>query len=379
MDDSVEITGPLPPIPIPWRRRWREFRMRWLPVVVFVALVGSVVIMWDLYVQPAAVLGEVESVHANLVSSVAGTVEALHVQRFQRVTNGQAVAVISVLDADQREAELAVIAADQALLKGRMDLDRARNLDAVSRLRLDLQGARREAGLAAARLQHAEAEFGRSERLFKDQLIAGGQGLDRNDYGHDVAVRDREMARAELAAAEANVAQLEADLRELEASGTVTVGSHDPLVEAAIVAQQRRFERLMKPVVLRSPINGFVSSILSRPGERITAGLPILVVSQERAEHIVGWVRQPVQVRPQPGDVVEVRRGQFGQRSVLAEVIRVGTQLEPITPTLLPPSANPNRVELGLPFLIRAPEELDLIPGETVELNLHVNAGRSGN
>ena len=51
----------LKPIPIPLKQRWHEFRVVYLPILTFVGLLAAIAHMWSLYVQPAAIVGEVES------------------------------------------------------------------------------------------------------------------------------------------------------------------------------------------------------------------------------------------------------------------------------------------------------------------------------
>ena len=77
---------------------------------------------------------------------------------------------------------------------------------------------------------------------------------------------------------------------------------------------------------------------------------------------------------------VEVRaRG--GQREVgVGEVLRVGSQLEPISASMLPrPAGNSmgsgsgsgsGPVETGLPVLVSLPSNLALYPGEVVDLRV---------
>src|SRR3954462_12287317 len=82
----------LTPIPIPPRQRWREFRIAYLPPLTFLLLVGVICWMWVNYVEPGGIIGEVETVHANIISTVAGTVRDLRVDQLQAVTNGEPLA-----------------------------------------------------------------------------------------------------------------------------------------------------------------------------------------------------------------------------------------------------------------------------------------------
>jgi multidrug resistance efflux pump len=363
-------------IPIPFRQRWRQFKVAYLPVFTFVALLGAIAWMWNQYVHPAAIVGEVEPIRANILSLLPGTIEQLRVGPLQAVTNGQELVTVAVMEPEVLNAELAAIEADLRLMKARMDLDKTRNLNAASQLRASLLTEKASLAIAQVRLQQAEGEFERVTRLFQEGLV--GKGIDlaaqnagaRNDFGYDVALRDRDALRAEVEDRGRIVAQLAKDLEQLEATGIVQVSPADAAVENAIKAQRERMQRLQRTVVLRSPLDGFVSVINHRPGANVTAGMPLLVVSANKSDRIIAWVRQPVSLRPRVGDLVEVRRNALGQSAAEATIIEVGSQLEPISPVLLSPSQNARRAEVGLPLVVRAPAVLDLIPGEAVTLYL---------
>ena len=155
----------LHPIPIPARQHWREFRVAYLPLVTFAALVGLIGWMWTQYVAPATIIGEVETVRANIISVVAGTVKELKVDRLETVAAGQELAVVTVRDPDQISAELAAAEADLRLMQARMDLDRARNLDAYSRLREQWLAEQLSLELAHIHLLQSEDEFQRASKL----------------------------------------------------------------------------------------------------------------------------------------------------------------------------------------------------------------------
>jgi hypothetical protein len=118
-----------------------------------------------------------------------------------------------------------------------------------------------------------------------------------------------------------------------------------------------------------------VSVVNHLAGEKVTAGQPILVVSAEKSDRIIAWVRQPVTTRPQVGDIVEVRRMRLGQRPFEATVVRVGKQLEQINPTAVTLNQTIERAEFGLPLIVEAANTLDLIPGEALQLRIIRHAG----
>lgn len=260
----------LTPIPIPRKQRWREFRVAYLPPLMFVALLGFICWMWVNYVSPSSIIGEVETVHASIVSTVAGVVQDLDVDLLQPVTNGQVLAVISGLDPDQLKAEMAAAESDLRLLKARMDIDKTRNLDSYSQLRITLLDEEFELDVARIRLQQAQQEFDRSRKLLDSQLIARGvtasPNTPRNDFGYEVAERDRDVLKSEVAARETAVAEVQRQLKDMESTGLVRVDPVDAVVEQAVGAQRERIAQLQKPLILHSPIDGFISDIKFRSG-----------------------------------------------------------------------------------------------------------------
>ncbi len=360
----------LKPIPIPPRQRLREFQVIYLPVVSFAVLLVVIGWMWVRYVSPATIVGEVETVRSKVITTVAGTLQELKVDRLSSVTNGQLLAIISVLDTNQIEAEAAAATADLQLMKARMDLDRVRNANGQAQLRAEVQLEQLSLEVARIHLVQAEGELQRTKKLYDDQLTARGAGAARNDFGYDVALRDRDTLRAEVAAREKTVAGLQADVERLQAAGAANVGAPDATIEQAILKQRERLDRLERAFELRSPIGGFVSVVDHLPGEKVMAGETIAVVSAEKSDRILAWVRQPVTIRPNPGDMVEVRRGVIGEPPFQAMIVKVGKQLEPINPTAVPLAATLQQAEFGLPLIVKAPDIVDLIPGEAVQMRV---------
>lgn len=359
------------PIPIPLREQWRYFRITYLPGVVFFILLLLTAWLWREYVMPPAIVGAVSPVRTTVISGTDGTLIEVKVRLLDQVTNGQILAVVSPVDSEQLRAELAAIEADIKLAGARLDLDKVRNLNSYSQLRLDLRTEQLALELAEIRLQQAQAELDRAQKLLEAGFISRGLGVTRNDFGYDVALRDRDTLAAEIRARRTNIAELEAALRKLEAAGATNVIPEDTVTEQAILALQNRLRQLMKPVTLCAPMNGFVSAQYAYPGQRVTANTPLLVISADRSTEIIAWVRQPTpETIPAPGDTVLVQRAAPGQPKFYATVVRVGHQLEQIYPEASPIPANMQRIEFGLPMLVKAPPDVPLFPGEPVQLKL---------
>src|SRR5262245_52016125 len=117
---------PLPKIPSPPAHRWREARVKVMPVLVFLVALTMVIVLWKDHVAAPTVVGEVEVIKADIKSEQIGTLADLHVKRFDVVTNGQLLANLVTTDDKALEASLAVIDADLKLMRTRMSLDQVR-------------------------------------------------------------------------------------------------------------------------------------------------------------------------------------------------------------------------------------------------------------
>src|ERR1041385_5287058 len=82
-------TEALPPIPTPPGQRWREFRIRAMPIMVFALVLLGLVATWSTFVQPVSVVGLVETNSIAVITTSAGLLTGLEVNRFDEVTNGQ--------------------------------------------------------------------------------------------------------------------------------------------------------------------------------------------------------------------------------------------------------------------------------------------------
>src|SRR5262249_37281090 len=148
--------SPLNPIPTPPAQRWREFRIRVLPILVFVCVVLSASVLWTNFVAPVAVIGQVEAIQAHITSIAPGTLAEVDVERFQRVAKDQVLGYVITADPALTEAALNEIAADLKLMEARMWVDKERNLDTYTSLHIDL--LKEQVALEQARVKLPLAE-----------------------------------------------------------------------------------------------------------------------------------------------------------------------------------------------------------------------------
>jgi multidrug resistance efflux pump len=162
------------------------------------------------------------------------------------------------------------------------------------------------------------------------------------------------------------VSELDKTVKQLEknVSGTNDFQS----VDAAIDAKKREMEELMKPSTLKAPINGQVTFVHHFPGEKIIRGTAIASVASPVSTNIIGYIRQPITVKPNLNEPVLVITRTQPRKVIKGKITQIGAQLESINPSLI--SVDANRFEWGLPILVDIEPGFPLIPGEYVTLSL---------
>ena len=363
------MSTPAAPIPIPIRQRWRDFRLRLVPPLVFAAAVVVLAFLWKDYVAAPTLTGQAEAVLLNVSSSKPGMLTQLAVNRFQSVRAGDALGQVLVTDPKILASSLAVIQAEIENLRVTMAPIAVQQRTSMNydHLLLDWMQDRSKLAMAKVNLQLASAEFHRMGELYKDKIVS--------ERVFEQAQAGEERLRKEVEELTTLVQEQERNTRALQPTNT---GAHDlasvseePL-HAAIAVQESKLrltEAELSPIILRAPADGMVSVILHRSGEAITAGDPIVSVSVLNPVRIIGYLRAPMPREPHLGMSVMVRTRGPHRESGLAKIVGIGTQLEPIAPALLP-ALKPATVELGLPIAVSLPLSLKIRGGELVDLTL---------
>src|SRR5688572_24727260 len=350
----------LPPIPTPSSQLWRQLRLQYLPVVIFVTGVAAATFLWTQWVAPPTLVGEAEAVRTELRARQSGLLAELNIDLLQPVTAGQTIGRVIVNDAKLVDASLAVIRAEIEMLRTTTDMN-------FERLRLDWMSKRVELVTLQSELHQAEATLARVIALHRIKLVT--------DEQYDEAKNARDAVDARLKALTDLIRRLEPGLQPVETDGHRTIPSAAAEgLQAAIKqkeAQLQLIEAQLSPLPLVAPIDGIVTQLYRRSGENVSSAEPILQISATRSERIVGFLRQPIPFEPQPGMEVEVRTRTFIRRVGTARVAQVGQQLEPISPTLLaamrlPVTSIPT--DVGLRLHVTPPDGLALRPGEQVDL-----------
>ncbi|MGH7945813.1 MAG: HlyD family secretion protein, partial [Opitutaceae bacterium] len=314
----------LPPIPTPSSQLWRQLRLQYLPVVIFAAGLAGAALLWTQWVAPPTLVGEAEAIRTELRAGQGGMLVELNTDMLQPVTAGQTLGRVVLTEPKVLAASLAVIRAEIEVLRTTTDMN-------FERLRLDWMSKRVELVALQSELHQAEATLARVTALHRIKLVT--------DEQFDQAKNARDAVEAQLTAHAELIKRLEPGLQTLETPGNRSMpaaaaeGLHAAINQKE--AQLRLIEAQLSPLPLIAPIDGVVTLLYRRSGEHVTSGEPVLQISSTRAERIIGFLRQPIPLEPQPGMEVEVRTRTYLRRIGRARVVQVGQLLEPISPTLL--------------------------------------------
>ena len=362
----MKSTAPSP-IPIPLAQRLHHARMQLLPALVFGAAVVTVALLWKDHVAAPTMVGQAEAVLANVSSPKPGVLAGLTVVRFQKVCAGDPLGHVLVADPKLLEASLAVIRSELDMLRASLQPIVAQQRNAVdyAQLRLDWMRQRAELASAKVNMQVAEAEFHRTDELFKSKITSQSE--------LDIARANYQALQQQVEELTKLVAEGERSFSNLQPSNAADISriSDEPM-RAAIAVQEARLrltEAELGPLLLRAPQDGVVTTIYHCSGEAVIAGQPIVTIASTTSPRIVGYLRAPFQAEPKPGDRVQVRSRNAHRDTGMAQIVEIGAQIEPV-PVVLQSTFRLAGAELALPVEISLPPNLTLRPGELVDLTL---------
>jgi multidrug resistance efflux pump len=352
-----------PPIPTPPALRWREFRVRVLPVLVFVAALGGAGYLWQHSLTSPALVGTVEVRSAQVTVPYAGKILQLNVNNFQVVTQGAPLAVL--VPSDPRAA-LAVVQSELDLLQAKLDpyLTQQRNETAYEQLRMNWLLQRVDLATARVNYELAHSELVRTQELHELKLVP--------DDLYDVALKTEQALAVEILERSNLVVTAETGIKSLKNLGAPQPETDpvQPLMATLKVEEQKLAQAAAEtePVTLVAPMDGAIS-IIRQGGENLSAGDPIMTITAVKPEHIISYLRQPIPFEPKVGMQMEVRTRTFQIQSGVARIENVGSQFEGITNALAIPRPGVP-VDLGLAIEISLPPGLKMRPGELVDLTL---------
>ncbi len=350
------------------RVRWSRLKIRWPWLVWLAAAVGALYLFLH-GAHTGGVIGFVEIVDHSLAPLEIGTITAVNVRIGDVVHQGDVLvemhtailnAEIAVEQSLQDEARATLAAQYETTLQ--MDRQFAAALAAAT---ATLDDQRIRAAQEAGELKVLGAELKRLDDLLAKRMIdaaavndvrARWSALQQSAGLYDGAIRRLE----------ARVAEVQSQQRlMLAAAGSATnAGARNFQIDVS----QHRLEALQARravCTLRAPVDSVVSEILQRPGETLTAGMPVIKLVEQQARRAIGFLPEMSAHDMRLGEEVTVERTYGLGRVFTARV----ESLEPAVRGL-PGQVNPlpGRTLRGRRVVFELTGSNDLLPGETVQI-----------
>lgn len=362
------------PIPIPLSQKWREFRVRALPVLIFFIILGGVAYLWQDRINSPDFMGKVIADSARVSSPADGIVEQLYISNYDRVEKGEPIAKIIRADSTYIQAKLDLVNYQIESMESGFEPIQNLQRNTIDYENLKLDKVQTQIELASLRIQlnQRNLEYNRARELFESGSISEEE-FQRIETEYQLLESDVEQK-------EQLIQQLDKSLENLQ---PYMDGSdmESPML-TAIRAQEQELaviEEELKPVTVYSPIKGVISQLYKHNGEYVRAGEQLFDIESTDPSYIAGYIRQPLLVTPEPGMEIQIRTRKPSRNMFNTHIMRVGGHIKLIEPNLQRPGAFQ---ETGLPVQIAISEEEkeNLMPGEIVDITMDVrNDARSIN
>lgn len=357
---DVSSAQKLAPIPTPPGTQWREFRIKFVPFVIFAITLYAVFAIWRQIPLNTGIKGIGEGTMSQLTAPADGYMANVTVGAYGEVNAGQPLATIVPFDPAARLGLL-----QSQLQVSRLEMEPSigdRNAMNYEQLQVDLRQLNSELAIARANLQWATNQIPRYEQLSKEKLVSQDQlELVQRSVGiYEAEVQEKSKARAEL------LAQLQRlqSIAQIGMTNSVS-GQLIPQFREQISAIETNFN----PIPVLSPIKGRVH-YLRQTGEFVRAGDPIAVVNVDKADRIIAYLKQPFPFDPQVGMKMEIITRSKNPQRFITEISAVGGRVEILTNSIA--FLNPGSlVDMGLPVVLPVPAAAKVRPGEIVDVMWH--------
>jgi multidrug resistance efflux pump len=324
-----------PRIPIPWPRRLEDFRLRWVPLLVWLLAISAVVSLYELRNVGQSWVGMAQSQEWSLTVPSSGRIDSIEVKLFSTLRAGDVVArldpsfVEAALKTARAESERLVlqglaleeefqIAATDDIRDHQTDLRRAyrdrMNLQMdISKIQLEM--LRRRIELEADRLEivRLDAKLARASALVAAEVLS-------QEQAEDFQLR-RDVLVAQVAAREDFLTGL--SFEQLSAQQRVDALSEpdsfvaDPFAQrlqaqaAALNVQEYRLAELAlqrDALVVMATQAGQVIRLSATPGQTLSAGDSLCEYTTSAGNTVVAYLRAPSTQALRLGDSVLIRR-----------------------------------------------------------------------
>lgn len=328
------------------------------------------------------VLGMAQGQMRQIAATCTGRLKTVPVQLFEKISRGQTLAV---LDDEHIQAELATAAAEIQRLMAELVPTQERLLAEAANRETDWIATHRRFSVdveqSRLRILQLRTTLETDRIMLEDlalevkiaQELLEKQAITPYEL-QKVKVQYNTLAK-KIEASQHLLEQAERDLKEAQRRRSEfarrkpqhpSVNGALEVIHKTIKVQEQRMEELLVEcvaLVLKSPFDGVVSQIQSRPGEAVLPGEPILTIAEVKPSEIIAYASETQASQIREKMVIELVKNSEPAQIVRSQVTYVGPVVEQMPVRLW---RNPNIPQWGRPFLVKVPPQMKLAQGELV-------------
>jgi len=360
-----------------------QVHTRILPVIVWFAALGVLILIFSRRVERIEVVGIARGAAIQVSSTTTGRLRSLMVDLFDHVNEGQ---VIAALEDSELQSQLATAQAEIKRLNAELGaMEEQLAVEASNRVSQAVAAMRRfDMDIAQAKLRILELKTSIEPALIQledlkvqiqieEELLEKGASssklaLEQAKINYNILQTQIEQNKNLLAQAEKELASAIERKKQYMANQPVDPSIDKALepLKKAIEVQEKVIEELKikrMALVLKSPIEGVISEIFSLPGSTVTPGAAILTITNPKPREVVAYLPENTAHCDIQGKKVQLITMGVKRQIAESQVIIVSPVIEQLPARLWP---NPNLPQYGRAFIVQIPPELEVMPGEKV-------------
>lgn len=266
------------------KRFLKSYWAVFIPVIVLVAaLIYLLMNKKETTSAENQIIGMVDAEFVDISSSLPGRIAMLNVKTGDHVSEGQTVAQMETdkLQTLKAQAESALVIAQSG--QNRVEsgtrpevLASAKNLESIAQEQMNLMAK----------------TYTRFQNLYAEGVVSGQE--------RDLVYFKYQAAQKELETARLNVKMLESG------AGKNATNASSALTDQARNAN-KLIEQLQEGSAIKSPTSGTVTTLVSKQGEMVNAGYPMMTVMKDNSHYIKFNIRQDLMNKVQTGKTVKLR------------------------------------------------------------------------
>ena len=292
--------------------------------------------------------GTIESTSSNLAFQVSGRIINVYVDEGHRVSKDMVLAEI-----DDALYQTKLQEAQAGLDQSQRNFERLQILLAVYEQTLPADVKRAKAGVSSARavVEEAKSDKKRFDDLKKNSVVSQ-RDWESVNLKYETAISRLTEARAILDQAESSLKKIELTQKEIQVAQTQFQAAQSAVAYARI---QMAYTRLI------SPFSGIVTTRNMEPGEVVTPGKEVLILSDLSQVELKIFVGEEDMGKVRYGDTADITIDTFPDRTYNGKVTFISPEAE-FTPKII--QTQKERVKLVYMVKITLPNpDVSLKPG----------------